>query len=89
MSDEFSEIIEALRNLPVEATVPKELSDRFGRCERRFKNVALWRYRRSVENRSALGRPGWISSRITTFRVLIRHEVSEGLKGVHEYGAMG
>ena len=31
MSDEFSEIIEALRNLPVEATVPKELSDRFGR----------------------------------------------------------
>ncbi len=26
-------------------------------CERRLKTVALWRYRRSVEKRSAFGRP--------------------------------
>jgi hypothetical protein len=50
-------------------------------CERRLKNVAFWRFRRSVEKRGALGCPGWFSGRIMVCEALIRHGDSEGQQG--------
>ena len=49
--------------------------------ERRLKTVALGRFRRSVEKRSAPGRPGWIQVSSGTGKVPVKLEDSEGQQG--------
>jgi hypothetical protein len=59
------------------------------RCKRRLKNVALGRFRRSVEKRSAPGRPGWVG--VTLGAVGFRGDLNAARanKGVYGHGAMG
>ena len=57
--------------------------------ERRLKNVALWRYRRSVEKRSALGFPGCFGSHRELVRFLCELKAARANEGVYGHGEVG